>query len=62
MALISMLDQISNEMDQKRFSVGVFLEPLEGLAGVLLIDAVELLLHPDEFFGMDQDIERGKGQ
>src|SRR5262249_52766432 len=30
-------------------AVGILLEPLERLPGVLLVDLVELLLHPDEF-------------
>ena len=29
------------------------------LTGVLLVDAVELLLHPDELFGVDEDVGRG---
>ena len=39
-------------------AVGVFLQLLERLAGVPLVDLVELLLHADEFFRVDQDIGR----
>src|SRR4051794_35725804 len=28
-------------------AVGVFLEPFQGLAGVLLVDPIQLLLHPE---------------
>ena len=40
-------------------AVGVFLQPLERLAGVPLVDLVELFLHADELFRVDQDLGRG---
>src|SRR3954465_10147202 len=41
------------------FGVCIVLELLERLAGVPLIDLVELLLHADEFLRMDEDVGRG---
>ena len=40
-------------------AVRIFLQLFERLPGVLLIDLVELLLHADEFFRVDQDLGRG---
>src|SRR5262249_32004913 len=40
-------------------AVGIFLEFLQRLAGVPLVDLVELFLHADKLFRMDHDIGRG---